>query len=87
MVSDHRHAAHSSPSHVPVTVVDVDVHPAPKVFAELRDYLPPAWRDRQFPDSVFTYYTLGNMYQRKAETQSQANTEPGATTTRCVAVA
>lgn len=53
MVSDLRHAAHTPPSHVPVTVVDVDVHPAPRVFSELRDYLPPAWRDRQFPDGVF----------------------------------
>ena len=38
---------------IPVTVVDVDVHPAPKVFSELREYLPAVWRDRKFPDAVF----------------------------------
>jgi uncharacterized protein len=53
MVSDDWQAASAPHSQVPVTVVDVDVHPAPRVFAELREYLPPAWRDRKFPDSVF----------------------------------
>jgi len=38
---------------VRVNVVDADVHPAPRSFAELRERVPEPWRSRNWPDQVF----------------------------------
>jgi predicted TIM-barrel fold metal-dependent hydrolase len=43
----------SGATEVAVQVVDVDVHPALRSAAELREYLPPAWRDRALPERVW----------------------------------
>lgn len=53
MIAEAQNNPTRAPSEIPVAVVDVDVHPAPRVFAELRDHLPANWRQRKFPDSVF----------------------------------
>lgn len=55
---------------VPVTVVDADVHPAPRSFEELREYVPEPWRSRKWPNQVFDaveapVYLAPNKSQRR----------------------
>jgi predicted TIM-barrel fold metal-dependent hydrolase len=57
---------------VAVQVVDSDVHPAPRSFAELRERVPEPWRSRNWPDQVFdavetpTYVAPGKAQRRDA---------------------
>ncbi len=57
---------------VRVKVIDADVHPAPRSFAELRERVPEPWRSRNWPDQVFdavetpTYVAPGKAQRRDA---------------------
>jgi predicted TIM-barrel fold metal-dependent hydrolase len=44
--------AQRTQTEVPVRVIDVDVHPAPRSLDEVRDYLPEPWRSRHLPEQV-----------------------------------
>ncbi|MBI3964753.1 MAG: amidohydrolase [Chloroflexi bacterium] len=47
-ITEHREA-----TEVAVRLVDCDVHPVPRSYAELREYLPEPWRSRRFPERLF----------------------------------
>jgi len=61
---------------VRVRIVDTDVHPAPRSFAELRERVPEPWRSRNWSDQVFdavetpTYVAPGKAQRRDAHPPS-----------------
>lgn len=61
---------------VKVRIVDTDVHPAPRSFAELRERVPEPWRSRNWSDQVFdavetpTYVAPGKAQRRDAHPPS-----------------
>jgi uncharacterized protein len=61
---------------VRVKIVDTDVHPAPRSFAELRERVPEPWRSRNWSDQVFdavetpTYVAPGKAQRRDAHPPS-----------------
>jgi predicted TIM-barrel fold metal-dependent hydrolase len=70
------HEVQSGQTEVRVNIVDTDVHPAPRSFAELRERVPEPWRSRNWSDQVFdavetpTYVAPGKAQRRDAHPPS-----------------